>query len=121
MKLLHRVDCASIFIILSKWIFIKFMTIILGRLVLVSSESEPCVFVLLSTGGSSGTSTSGRARSDPTHQHRHSGGHFSAAVQAMDCDNLCPQVRLRDLASHWGFSFWTKITLFHGSNGIISS
>ncbi|KAL0994487.1 hypothetical protein UPYG_G00122900 [Umbra pygmaea] len=46
-----------------------------------------------SSGGSSGTSTSGRARSDPTHQHRHSGGHFSAAVQAMDCENLCPQVR----------------------------
>ncbi|XP_062341040.1 dual specificity tyrosine-phosphorylation-regulated kinase 1A isoform X1 [Osmerus eperlanus] len=44
-----------------------------------------------SSGGSSGTSTSGRARSDPTHQHRHSGGHFSAAVQVMDCDNLCPQ------------------------------
>ncbi|KAJ8396414.1 hypothetical protein AAFF_G00017200 [Aldrovandia affinis] len=46
-----------------------------------------------SSGGSSGTSTSGRARSDPTHQHRHSGGHFSAAVQAMDCENVCPQVR----------------------------
>ncbi|KPP74267.1 Dual specificity tyrosine-phosphorylation-regulated kinase 1A-like [Scleropages formosus] len=45
-----------------------------------------------SSGGSSGTSTSGRARSDPTHQHRHSGGHFSAAVQAMDCENLCPPV-----------------------------
>ncbi|XP_010869156.1 dual-specificity tyrosine-(Y)-phosphorylation regulated kinase 1A, a isoform X1 [Esox lucius] len=46
-----------------------------------------------SSGGSSGTSTSGRARSDPTHQHRNSGGHFSAAVQAMDCENLCPQTR----------------------------
>ncbi|XP_026076353.1 dual specificity tyrosine-phosphorylation-regulated kinase 1A isoform X1 [Carassius auratus] len=34
-----------------------------------------------SSGGSSGTSTSGRARSDPTHQHRHSGGHFSAAAR----------------------------------------
>ncbi|XP_035636001.1 dual specificity tyrosine-phosphorylation-regulated kinase 1A-like isoform X2 [Oncorhynchus keta] len=45
-----------------------------------------------SSGGSSGTSTSGRARSDPTHQHRHSGGHFSA-VQAMDCENLFPQAR----------------------------
>ncbi|XP_077098052.1 dual specificity tyrosine-phosphorylation-regulated kinase 1A [Siphateles boraxobius] len=45
-----------------------------------------------SSGGSSGTSTSGRARSDPTHQHRHSGGHFSAAV-GMDCHNLCPQAR----------------------------
>ncbi|XP_071030997.1 dual specificity tyrosine-phosphorylation-regulated kinase 1A-like isoform X1 [Oncorhynchus clarkii lewisi] len=46
-----------------------------------------------SSGGSSGTSTSGRARSDPTHQLRHSGGHFSASVQVMDCENLCPQVR----------------------------
>ncbi|XP_065120969.1 dual specificity tyrosine-phosphorylation-regulated kinase 1A [Paramisgurnus dabryanus] len=45
-----------------------------------------------SSGGSSGTSTSGRARSDPTHQHRHSGGHFSAAV-GIDCHNLCPQAR----------------------------
>ncbi|XP_076876174.1 dual specificity tyrosine-phosphorylation-regulated kinase 1A [Brachyhypopomus gauderio] len=45
-----------------------------------------------SSGGSSGTSTSGRARSDPTHQHRLSGGHFSAAV-GMDCHNLCPQAR----------------------------
>ncbi|XP_051767411.1 dual specificity tyrosine-phosphorylation-regulated kinase 1A isoform X1 [Ctenopharyngodon idella] len=45
-----------------------------------------------SSGGSSGTSTSGRARSDPTHQHRHSSGHFSAAV-GMDCHNLCPQAR----------------------------
>ncbi|CAB1316542.1 unnamed protein product, partial [Coregonus sp. 'balchen'] len=54
-----------------------------------------------SSGGSSGTSTSGRARSDPTHQHRHSGGHFSAAVQAMDCENLCPQANreLNDLLS----------------------
>uniref|UniRef100_A0A8C7K3U1 Dual specificity tyrosine-phosphorylation-regulated kinase 1A n=1 Tax=Oncorhynchus kisutch TaxID=8019 RepID=A0A8C7K3U1_ONCKI len=46
-----------------------------------------------SSGGSSGTSTSGRARSDPTHQLRHSGGHFSASVQVMDCENLCPQAR----------------------------
>ncbi|XP_035241331.1 dual specificity tyrosine-phosphorylation-regulated kinase 1A-like isoform X1 [Anguilla anguilla] len=46
-----------------------------------------------SSGGSSGMSTGGRARSDPTHQHRHSGGRFSAAVPAIDCDNLCPQVR----------------------------
>ncbi|XP_023599084.1 dual specificity tyrosine-phosphorylation-regulated kinase 1A isoform X4 [Myotis lucifugus] len=45
-----------------------------------------------SSGGSSGTSNSGRARSDPTHQHRHSGGHFSAAVQAMDCETHSPQV-----------------------------
>ena len=43
-------------------------------------------------GGSSGTSNSGRARSDPTHQHRHSGGHFTAAVQAMDCETHSPQV-----------------------------
>lgn len=43
-------------------------------------------------GGSSGTSNSGRARSDPTHQHRHSGGHFAAAVQAMDCETHSPQV-----------------------------
>lgn len=41
---------------------------------------------------SSGTSNSGRARSDPTHQHRHSGGHFTAAVQAMDCETHSPQV-----------------------------
>ncbi|XP_005375804.2 PREDICTED: dual specificity tyrosine-phosphorylation-regulated kinase 1A isoform X1 [Chinchilla lanigera] len=46
-----------------------------------------------SSGGSSGTSNSGRARSDPTHQHRHSGGHFTAAVQAMDCETHSPQVR----------------------------
>lgn len=46
-----------------------------------------------SSGGSSGTSNSGRARSDPTHQHRHSGGHFSGAVQAMDCETHSPQVR----------------------------
>uniref|UniRef100_A0A8C8VEA1 Dual specificity tyrosine-phosphorylation-regulated kinase 1A n=1 Tax=Pelusios castaneus TaxID=367368 RepID=A0A8C8VEA1_9SAUR len=46
-----------------------------------------------SSGGSSGTSNSGRARSDPTHQHRHSGGHFAAAVQAMDCETHSPQVR----------------------------
>ncbi|XP_075449869.1 dual specificity tyrosine-phosphorylation-regulated kinase 1A isoform X1 [Ascaphus truei] len=48
-----------------------------------------------SSGGSSGTSNSGRARSDPTHQHRHSGGHFTAAVQAMDCEIVThsPQVR----------------------------
>ncbi|KAG7471317.1 hypothetical protein MATL_G00123310 [Megalops atlanticus] len=46
-----------------------------------------------SSGGSSGMSTGGRARSDPTHQHRHSGGHFSAAVPAMECENLCPQAR----------------------------
>lgn len=45
-------------------------------------------------GGSSGTSNSGRARSDPTHQHRHSGGHFTAAVQAMDCETHSPQVCL---------------------------
>lgn len=45
-----------------------------------------------SSGGSSGTSNSGRARSDPTHQHRHSGGHFSGAVQAMDCETHSPQV-----------------------------
>uniref|UniRef100_A0A2K5D171 Dual specificity tyrosine-phosphorylation-regulated kinase 1A n=1 Tax=Aotus nancymaae TaxID=37293 RepID=A0A2K5D171_AOTNA len=45
-----------------------------------------------SSGGSSGTSNSGRARSDPTHQHRHSGGHFTAAVQAMDCETHSPQV-----------------------------
>ncbi|XP_078416427.1 dual specificity tyrosine-phosphorylation-regulated kinase 1A isoform X3 [Cetorhinus maximus] len=46
-----------------------------------------------SSGGSSGTSNSGRARSDPTHQHRHSGGHYSGAVQAMDCETHSPQVR----------------------------
>ncbi|KAG8450188.1 hypothetical protein GDO86_002721 [Hymenochirus boettgeri] len=46
-----------------------------------------------SSGGSSGTSNSGRARSDPTHQHRHSVGHFTAAVQAMDCETHSPQVR----------------------------
>lgn len=46
-------------------------------------------------GGSSGTSNSGRARSDPTHQHRHSGGHFTAAVQAMDCEAHSPQVVLK--------------------------
>nr|XP_048722912.1 dual specificity tyrosine-phosphorylation-regulated kinase 1A isoform X2 [Caretta caretta] len=46
-----------------------------------------------SSGGSSGISNSGRARSDPTHQHRHSGGHFTAAVQAMDCETHSPQVR----------------------------
>lgn len=44
------------------------------------------------SGGSSGTSTSGRARSDPTHHHRHSGGHFSTAMPSIDCDNLRPQV-----------------------------
>lgn len=48
----------------------------------------------ITKGGSSGTSNSGRARSDPTHQHRHSGGHFTAAVQAMDCETHSPQVRL---------------------------
>uniref|UniRef100_A0A8C5M734 Dual specificity tyrosine-phosphorylation-regulated kinase 1A n=1 Tax=Leptobrachium leishanense TaxID=445787 RepID=A0A8C5M734_9ANUR len=46
-----------------------------------------------SSGGSSGTSNSGRARSDPTHQHRHSVGHFTAAVQAMDCEVHSPQIR----------------------------
>ncbi|XP_041089220.1 dual specificity tyrosine-phosphorylation-regulated kinase 1A isoform X1 [Polyodon spathula] len=46
-----------------------------------------------SSGGSTGTSNSGRARSDPTHPHRHSGGQFTAAVQAMDCEAHCPQVR----------------------------
>lgn len=48
--------------------------------------------MLMIKGGSSGTSNSGRARSDPTHQHRHSGGHFTAAVQAMDCETHSPQV-----------------------------
>lgn len=52
-----------------------------------------CRAGVLSAGGSSGTSNSGRARSDPTHQHRHSGGHFTAAVQAMDCETHSPQVR----------------------------
>lgn len=56
------------------------------------------VFVLLMIkGGSSGTSNSGRARSDPTHQHRHSGGHFTAAVQAMDCEAHSPQVVLKGI------------------------
>lgn len=56
---------------------------------LVSGADSDCCAI---AGGSSGTSTSGRARSDPTHQHRHStGGHFSAAV-GIDCQNLCPQV-----------------------------
>lgn len=45
-----------------------------------------------SLGGSSGTSTSGRARSDPTHHHLHSGGHFGTALPAIDGDSLCPQV-----------------------------
>ncbi|XP_032327874.1 dual specificity tyrosine-phosphorylation-regulated kinase 1A-like [Camelus ferus] len=46
-----------------------------------------------SSGGLSGTSSSGRARSDPTQQQRHSGGRFTAAVQAMDCETHSPQVR----------------------------
>uniref|UniRef100_A0A673HT82 Dual specificity tyrosine-phosphorylation-regulated kinase 1A n=1 Tax=Sinocyclocheilus rhinocerous TaxID=307959 RepID=A0A673HT82_9TELE len=47
-----------------------------------------------SSGGSSGTSTSGRARSDPTHQHRHSGGHFSAVVTgSLICVCALPQAR----------------------------
>lgn len=45
------------------------------------------------SGGSSGTSTSGRARSDPTHHHLHSGGHFGTVMPAIDGDSLCPQVR----------------------------
>ncbi|KAB1255175.1 Dual specificity tyrosine-phosphorylation-regulated kinase 1A [Camelus dromedarius] len=45
-----------------------------------------------SSGGLSGTSSSGRARSDPTQQQRHSGRHFTAAVQAMDCETHSPQV-----------------------------
>ena len=53
------------------------------------SQGVPCCDT---SGGSSGTSNSGRARSDPTHQHRHSGGHFTAAVQAMDCETHSPQV-----------------------------
>ena len=43
-------------------------------------------------GGSSGTSTSGRARSDPTHHHLHSGGHFGPVMPAIEGDSLCPQV-----------------------------
>lgn len=49
-----------------------------------------------SLGGSSGTSTSGRARSDPTHHHLHSGGHFGTALPAIDGDSLCPQVSNRN-------------------------
>ncbi|KAF2979604.1 hypothetical protein EK904_008378, partial [Melospiza melodia maxima] len=54
----------------------------------------------VSTSGSSGTSNSGRARSDPTHQHRHSGGHFTAAVQAMDCETHSPQDSMEVGHSH---------------------
>lgn len=49
-------------------------------------------FYVYHLGGSSGTSTSGRARSDPTHHHLHSGGHFGTALPAIDGDTLCPQV-----------------------------
>lgn len=63
-----------------------------------------------SLGGSSGTSTSGRARSDPTHHHLHSGGHFGTALPAIDGDSLCPQVSNRNTL---GF-------LFNVSDAIIS-
>ncbi|MGH0176740.1 UNVERIFIED_CONTAM: hypothetical protein FKN15_073483 [Acipenser sinensis] len=55
------------------------------------TEMNIFCYDLLFEGGSTGTSNSGRARSDPTHPH--SGGQFTAAVQAMDCEAHCLQVR----------------------------
>jgi hypothetical protein len=71
-----------------EWVQCSLRVLTRAKLAL-NSQVFPCPDI---KGGSSGTSNSGRARSDPTHQHRHSGGHFAAAVQAMDCETHSPQV-----------------------------
>uniref|UniRef100_A0A673HSF5 Dual specificity tyrosine-phosphorylation-regulated kinase 1A n=1 Tax=Sinocyclocheilus rhinocerous TaxID=307959 RepID=A0A673HSF5_9TELE len=61
---------------------------------LEQSQSSGTTSSTSSSSGQRHHDTSGRARSDPTHQHRHSGGHFSAVVTgSLICVCALPQAR----------------------------